>query len=122
MPSCGTGGNVNLWTKKPVFKSRLLQKCVLTLLNRVDRDRSGVITESELQQALSNGTWTPFNPKTVRSIIGMFDRNNRGGVDFNEFMGLWKYIIDWQNIFRTYDRDNSNFIDKNELKQALSGF
>ncbi|GCC24865.1 programmed cell death protein 6 [Chiloscyllium punctatum] len=92
------------------------------VFQRVDRDRSGVISESELQQALSNGTWTPFNPKTVRSIIGMFDRNNRGGVDFNEFMGLWKYIIDWQNIFRTYDRDNSNFIDKNELKQALSGF
>ncbi|XP_072365943.1 programmed cell death protein 6 [Scyliorhinus torazame] len=92
------------------------------VFQRVDRDRSGVISESELQQALSNGTWTPFNPKTVKSIIGMFDRNNRGGVDFNEFMGLWKYINDWQNIFRTYDRDNSNFIDKNELKQALSGF
>ena len=34
----------------------------------------------------------------------------------------WKYITDWQNIFRTYDRDNSGFIDKNELKQALTGF
>uniref|UniRef100_UPI00398E34FE programmed cell death protein 6 n=1 Tax=Pristiophorus japonicus TaxID=55135 RepID=UPI00398E34FE len=93
-----------------------------SVFQRVDRDRSGIISEPELQQALSNGTWTPFNPKTVRCIIGMFDRNNRGGVDFNEFMGLWKYINDWQNIFRTYDRDNSSFIDKNELKQALTGF
>lgn len=52
----------------------------------------------------------------------MFDRENKGGVSFNEFAGVWKYITDWQNIFRTYDRDNSGFIDKNELKQALTGF
>lgn len=52
----------------------------------------------------------------------MFDRENKGGVNFNEFAGVWKYITDWQNIFRTYDRDNSGFIDKNELKQALTGF
>lgn len=52
----------------------------------------------------------------------MFDRENKGGVNFNEFAGVWKYITDWQNIFRTYDRDNSGFIDKNELRQALTGF
>ncbi|XP_067107633.1 programmed cell death protein 6 isoform X3 [Osmerus mordax] len=92
------------------------------IFQRVDKDRSGVISDTELQQALSNGTWTPFNPVTVRSIISMFDRENKGGVNFNEFAGVWKYITDWQNIFRTYDRDNSGFIDKNELKQALTGF
>lgn len=37
---------------------------------RVDKDRSGTITADELQQALSNGTWTPFNPETVRLMIG----------------------------------------------------
>ncbi|XP_009274921.1 PREDICTED: programmed cell death protein 6 isoform X2 [Aptenodytes forsteri] len=52
----------------------------------------------------------------------MFDRENKGGVNFNEFTGVWKYISDWQNVFRTYDRDNSGMIDKNELKQALTGF
>nr|XP_044635486.1 programmed cell death protein 6 isoform X3 [Equus asinus] len=88
----------------------------------VDKDRSGVISDNELQQALSNGTWTPFNPVTVRSIISMFDRENKAGVNFSEFTGVWKYITDWQNVFRTYDRDNSGMIDKNELKQALSGF
>lgn len=53
---------------------------------------------------------------------GMFDRENKGGVNFNEFTGVWKYITDWQNVFRTYDRDNSGMIDKSELKQALTGF
>lgn len=41
------------------------------LFSRVDKDRSGYISADELQQALSNGTWTPFNPETVRLMIGM---------------------------------------------------
>ncbi|EPY77720.1 programmed cell death protein 6-like protein [Camelus ferus] len=73
----------------------------------VDKDRSGVISDNELQQALSNA---------------MFDRENKAGVNFSEFTGVWKYITDWQHVFRTYDRDNSGMIDRNELKQALSGF
>uniref|UniRef100_A0A8C5BS02 Programmed cell death 6 n=1 Tax=Gadus morhua TaxID=8049 RepID=A0A8C5BS02_GADMO len=83
------------------------QSFLWNIFQRVDKDRSGVISDTELQQALSNA---------------MFDRENKGGVNFNEFAGVWKYITDWQNIFRTYDRDNSGFIDKNELKQALTGF
>ncbi|KAL6073020.1 hypothetical protein STEG23_010746, partial [Scotinomys teguina] len=98
------------------------QSFLWNVFQRVDKDRSGVISDNELQQALSNGTWTPFNPVTVRSIISMFDRENKAGVNFSEFTGVWKYITDWQNVFRTYDRDNSGMIDKNELKQALSGY
>jgi hypothetical protein len=41
-------------------------------LSRVDRDRSGYISADELQVALSNGTWTPFNPETVRLMIGKY--------------------------------------------------
>ncbi|XP_072009006.1 programmed cell death protein 6 [Engystomops pustulosus] len=98
------------------------QTFLMNVFRRVDTDNSGIISDNELQQALSNGTWTPFNPVTVRSIISMFDRECKGGVNYQEFTGVWKYITDWQNIFRTYDRDNSGLIDKNELKQALSGF
>ncbi|KAM9308716.1 programmed cell death protein 6 [Gastrophryne carolinensis] len=98
------------------------QGFLYNVFQRVDTDRSGIISDTELQQALSNGTWTPFNPTTVRSIICMFDRDYKGGVNFTEFTGVWKYITDWQTIFRTYDRDNSGFIDKNELKQALLSF
>lgn len=36
----------------------------------VDRDKSGYINANELQQALSNGTWNPFNPETVRLMMG----------------------------------------------------
>jgi len=88
----------------------------------VDRDRSGQITAVELGQALSNGTWAPFNPETVRLMIGMFDHDHSGTIGFHEFSGLWKYVTDWQNTFRSYDRDNSGTIDKNELKTALTNF
>jgi len=36
---------------------------------RIDRDGSGCLNAAELQLALSNGTWTPFNPETVRMMI-----------------------------------------------------
>lgn len=32
--------------------------------------RSGQISVDELQRALSNGTWNPFNPETCRLMIG----------------------------------------------------
>lgn len=43
-------------------------------------------------------------------------------MNFIEFTGAWKYITDWQNVFRTYGRDKSGVTDRNELKQALLGF
>jgi Ca2+-binding EF-hand superfamily protein len=52
----------------------------------------------------------------------MFDRDRSGTINFQEFSQLWKFVTDWQNCFRTYDRDNSGTIDKNELKTALTGF
>lgn len=92
------------------------------VFQRVDRDRSGQISSKELQEALSNGTWQPFNPETVRLMIGMFDKDNSGTVNFQEFSALWKYVTDWQNCFRGYDRDNSGAIDRNELKTAITNF
>ncbi|XP_008557786.1 programmed cell death protein 6 isoform X2 [Microplitis mediator] len=92
------------------------------VFQRVDKDQSGAISADELQQALSNGTWTPFNPETVRLMIGMFDKSGNGTVSFDEFGALWKYVTDWQNCFRSFDRDNSGNIDRNELKTALTNF
>ncbi|XP_053752127.1 LOW QUALITY PROTEIN: programmed cell death protein 6-like [Panthera pardus] len=87
---------------------------------RVDKDRSQMILDNELQQALSNGTWIPLNPVTVRSMISTFDQENKAGVTFSEFTVIWKYITDWQNVFHTYERNHSRMVDKKELKQALS--
>ena len=52
----------------------------------------------------------------------MQDTDRSGTIGFNEFSGLWKYIKDWQNVFRHFDRDRSGSIDGAELNQALAQF
>jgi hypothetical protein len=43
---------------------------ILFRVVRVDVDRSGAISAQELQRALSNGTFTPFNGETIRLMVG----------------------------------------------------
>ncbi|KIJ66094.1 hypothetical protein HYDPIDRAFT_130278 [Hydnomerulius pinastri MD-312] len=88
----------------------------------VDTDRSGAITATELERALINGDWTPFDLDTVKLLMSLFDVDRSGTIGFNEFSGLWKYIKDWQNIFRHFDRDRSGSIDSGELRDALLQF
>lgn len=56
------------------------------------------------------------------AISGMFDKSNQGRITFEDFSSLWKYVTDWQNCFRSFDRDNSGNIDKNEMRTALTSF
>jgi len=88
----------------------------------VDTDRSGAITAPELERALINGDWTPFDLDTVKLLMGIFDTDRNGTIGFSEFAGLWKYIKDWQNVFRHFDRDRSGSIDGSELQGALTQF
>ncbi|KAK9759496.1 hypothetical protein K7432_017464 [Basidiobolus ranarum] len=88
----------------------------------VDTDKSGDITAEELQHALKNGDWSNFNLETVRLMINLFDRDNNGTINFQEFVGLWRYIEDWQRCFLGFDKDRSGFIDSQELQDALRAF
>ncbi len=55
-------------------------------------------------------------------MISMFDKDSSGTINFEEFSQLWRYITDWLNCFKSFDVDNSGFIDKNELNRALTTF
>lgn len=88
----------------------------------VDADRSGSITVTELQSALVNGNWTKFDLDTVKMLMNIFDTDRSGTIGFNEFQGLWRYIKDWQDVFRHFDRDRSGSIDGHELAAALNSF
>ncbi|CAF1335349.1 unnamed protein product [Adineta steineri] len=92
------------------------------VFKKVDADGSGSITSNELQSALSNGTWSPFNPETVRMMIGMFDKDGSSTIDFNEFKSLWQFITQWEKVFRGFDEDKSGSIDKDEFRKALASF
>ncbi|ORY03362.1 EF-hand [Basidiobolus meristosporus CBS 931.73] len=93
-----------------------------TWFKQVDADGSGQVTADELQKALLNGDWTPFNLETVRLMINMFDKDDSGTIGFPEFMALWKYIDDWRRCFLGFDQNRSGTIDKNELQNALRTF
>ncbi|KAI0807134.1 EF-hand [Fomes fomentarius] len=84
----------------------------------VDTDRSGAISVTELRAALVNG----FDLDTVKMLMSIFDTDRSGTIGYNEFAGLWKYIQDWQNVFRHFDRDRSGSIDGAELAEALRSF
>jgi len=88
----------------------------------VDTDRSGYISVHELQRALINGDWTPFDFDTVKLLMNLFDVKHTGDLDFNGFAGLWKYIEEWQHVFRHFDQDHSGTIDSSELQSALIVF
>jgi len=88
----------------------------------VDTDRSGSITATELQKALINGDWSPFDLDTVKLLMTIFDTDRSGTIGFNEFTGLWRYVKDWQNVFRHFDKDRSGSIDGAELQAALKQF
>ncbi|KAF9939737.1 Programmed cell death protein 6 [Mortierella alpina] len=88
----------------------------------VDTDRSGQLSTEELQKALINGDWSPFNYETVRLMMNMFDTDNSGLINFAEFSGLWKYIEEWRACFRAFDQDQSGSIDFNELRTAMRSF
>jgi len=69
-----------------------------------------------------NGDWTPFDLDTVKLLMTIFDTDRSGTIGFNEFAGLWKYIKDWQGVFRHFDADRSGSIDGHELANALGQF
>ncbi|GAB6021138.1 peflin or Penta-EF hand domain-containing protein 1 [Chamberlinius hualienensis] len=88
----------------------------------VDEDRSGTISIQELQKALLNGNWSPFNEETCRLMVGMFDKDRSGTIDIYEFSSLWNYIQEWKRCFDSFDTDRSGTIDCNELHRALTTF
>jgi len=77
---------------------------------------------TELQAALVNGNWTKFDLDTVKMLMNIFDTDRSGTIGFAEFAGLWKYIEDWQRVFRHFDRDGSGSIDGHELHAAMKNF
>ncbi|CAL4195109.1 unnamed protein product [Meganyctiphanes norvegica] len=90
-----------------------------SVFRKYDKNKSGDIDVKELQMALSNGRWTPFNPETVKLMIEMFDSNANGMITRKDFGSLWNYISSWYDCFKAFDTDKSGNISKDELKAAL---
>lgn len=85
----------------------------------VDKDRSGKINAKELKAALVNGQGKNFSDACCGLMIGMFDSDQSGTIDLNEFQQLYTYINQWLTVFRNYDRDQSGHIEEQELVAAF---
>lgn len=53
-------------------------------------------------------------------MLGLFDRDNSGTINLQEFQQLWQYINQWKGVFERYDRDRSGNIDLSELYTAYN--
>lgn len=61
---------------------------------------------------VSNFFHTAFIP------TGMFDKDRNGQINLDEFDKLYTYVNQWLAVFKTYDTDQSGFIDEGELSKG----
>lgn len=92
------------------------------LFLQVDKNRTGQLSEAELQRALVNGDYTAFDPHTVKMMIRMFDTDRSGTINFDEFCGLWGFLAAWRALFDRFDVDRSGNISLREFEDALVAF
>jgi len=52
-------------------------------------------------------------------MINMYDSNNTGTIDMNEFGQLFQAVQQWKANFESFDKDRAGTIDQNEFGQAL---
>ena len=60
------------------------------------------LTEVQLGKTLLNSDQALFDYRTVYMLMRMFDVDQTGSVDFDEFCGLSKYLSAWLGLFETF--------------------
>jgi Ca2+-binding EF-hand superfamily protein len=95
------------------------QSALQQWFNVVDADRSGEVNTAELQQALAQGGLN-FSMKLASSMIRMFDDDRNAQLRFDEFVKLHAYLVNCQRTFARADADKNNFLDLNEIFNALT--
>ena len=43
-------------------------------------------------------------PTLILSSLDLFDHDKTGEISYSEFGSLWRYVVDWQNCFKTFDK------------------
>lgn len=55
-------------------------------------------------------------------MMRLFDSNQTGTINFDEFCGLWSFLTSWRSLFDRFDADNSGNINIEEFSNALIAF
>lgn len=95
----------------------------------VDKNHDGLISPHEFQMAMrSLGTHSTVSE--IQNIIDEFDKEDKGALNFNEFLEMMKHKSqdvndedeDIKEAFRIFDKDSDGLVSANEMKQTLSSF
>ncbi|XP_069741148.1 calpain-9 [Narcine bancroftii] len=60
-----------------------------------------------------------FDIETCRSIVSLYNKDEIGGLGFEEFKIFWKRLIIWKNAFLRCDYDKSGMISAHKLRSAV---
>lgn len=64
---------------------------VANRFDELDKDRNGVLSPEEVIHLIQERMG--FDEKTARHLVKMFDKNQDGSLDKEEFMTLWANIF-----------------------------
>ncbi|KAJ9615711.1 hypothetical protein H2200_001788 [Cladophialophora chaetospira] len=97
------------------------------LFRAANASGTGSLTTTELGSALVNADFTPFDSRTISSLMRMFTNsppNQPQGptITFQEFENLWRFLAAWRTLFEKFDEDRSGRISLQEYSKALTAF
>ncbi|KAK5055941.1 hypothetical protein LTR84_012491 [Exophiala bonariae] len=97
------------------------------LFRAANASGTGSLTTAELGSALVNADFTPFDSRTIISLMRMFTSsppNQAQGptITFEEFENLWQFLAAWRTLFERFDEDGSGRISLLEFSKAMTAF
>lgn len=89
--------------------------------DRVDVNHLGRISARELSMALLNFDNTRFQESTVRLMLKLFSSGSSTskGLNFDQFVSLWKYLTAYKKLFVAADLNKSGDISFGEFQRIL---
>ncbi|KAJ4850443.1 Calcium-dependent protein kinase 33 [Turnera subulata] len=97
------------------------------MFNNMDTDRSGTITYEELRDGLAR-LGSKLTEAEIRQLMDAADVDRNGTIDYLEFITatMHRHRLDKEEnlykAFQFFDKDNSGFITREELRQAMAQY
>ncbi|KAL2895315.1 Calcium-dependent protein kinase 29 [Bienertia sinuspersici] len=97
------------------------------MFNNMDSDRSGTITLEELKHGLAR-LGSRLTESEIKQLMEAADVDKSGTIDYMEFITatMHRHRLDKEenlyNTFQYFDKDNSGYITRDELKQVMTEF